>query len=336
MGRFGNSLVMVALLGLVSFGGQTAFGAFIFDDAIDINLSVLSIGLSDEQDVLWMDFGAGGQGRGAINGVDEDSDGVVSQDDTQRLVGHTLVSQYTKSDYSTVVNLDTFDLVAVLRDWDGTVTSVTSTEAVTEYDAGSLAGGTGLLELWLDWDGSSGPSTPFDVADASDSVDGIKLGTFEILGGTTETTLEPHTSLIYTSDTEGVLMLVEEHTAGLFTTTDGTSLLGPELFLATFVDSSEQPIWGPTLTGIDGTGDNPDIDDDGMAGAQSTESFSPPTTYDAGKTAFNSGGLFDVYVKIDGNTSFAVIPEPASMLIWGVLFVGLVGFVRVRCRRVKS
>ncbi|NQU20240.1 MAG: PEP-CTERM sorting domain-containing protein [Candidatus Nealsonbacteria bacterium] len=339
---------------------QSAFASISFVDPIDLKLSRLGIGLSDVDNVTVMDF----FGRSAINTVD--TDGSM----TSVVINGNTVYASTVGDRSRVVGgaharfLDlagSYELTIVLRDWNSTVVSTYMVPPPDQYsptewvaksvydsyspapvtDLGTMPMGTGFLDLYLD------VSEDFSEFDVNTAANGTWLATFGVTGYQSNTDSYAPMTKFTMDDSSGNMSAKGETRVGLellaqknggdndastdiitSSVANGIPLIGSTLTLATFAASTESPqVNQPSpMVGIYGGSDPVDIlnlPDTGLS-----EDWNPATS--ATIPTLNDFAL-DHVMKYDSSNTFGIVPEPASMLVWGGLcLVGLAAVVRRR------
>jgi hypothetical protein len=291
-------------VGVIALFCTSAKAGIVFDDAVDLNLSVL--GLTDITGIKALDFGSTSTGRVAVNTTDN-GDAIFGLGDTMRVVGHTQVKNGDKLDGSGEFDLaaaagGTFELTGVLRNVDTTVSFAAGPVALTTATAG-------FLDLYVDL----APTSAFTIGDVGPSASpGTAVATFELISGSQTIILgAPSTS----SDFQFRLVSqLGDGTADLdddfFQLPSGADPLAVTSLLATAIVSTDTRT-ASTLTGISGV--------DIGAG------FAPSAGID-----LTNG---DFYASVDGNAAFAVLPEPSSVLAFvGIGFAGVVS----RRRRKKN
>ena len=346
-------LAVIGMFALIS--AQPAGAAILFDDAIIMNLSSIDAALSDML-IESLDFDSHAS-RMAVNGTDMDGNGVLTPGDEIVLVGHQKVTGANDSvDAIDEGQAKSFEITTVMRDWTGEAGlqeidlfgGVKSVNAALFFDQGSATGlvvgaqpasGTGLLDVYIDAIGDESLDD-FDATDINTSANGEWVATFMIHG-------TPDFSLIlydggspfdFYQSTTIQLQLVAQRGAGTGNPLDDffvmpgvdssdtdLGLTGSDVFLMTEIGSQDDPVKplaNPSFAGITGgTVDGNPLPNIG-------DNYSPSS----------SGSIsaipLDLELQADGNSQFAIIPEPATVLIWAGL--GLVFGLGMAFRRRRN
>ncbi|WP_372716879.1 PEP-CTERM sorting domain-containing protein [Novipirellula sp.] len=302
-------LLITAALGAASLLVTPAAQAgIVFDKAVNFNLSAVDAALTNIDGVNGVNFGdisfGSATGRVAVNTTDN-GDGSFGVGDGIKVVGHALIDKVSLEGGGSRDPLDlgqakSFQLTGVLRDLAGVV-SVDGFGLFNHLTSG-------FLDLYLD------VSTPddFTVGDIANSVDGVLVATFELIEGKTRlfggpTTLSSFDFKLVDQFGSGT---VGDLTDDFFQLAGGYDPLVNNSLLATQVISTDTRT-SNTLTNISGS-HTVDIG----------SGFTPvPATPTNG----------DFYANVDGSGGFGVIPEPASIAIFGLM--GAAGFAGRRRRK---
>jgi hypothetical protein len=300
--KFLGALVCVAIL-----AGQASAG-LVFDDLVNVNLS--NFGGSDILGADSLEFGSSSlnnaKARFAFNGTDTNGDGFFTNGDVGRLVGH---GQVTDIGGTSVTGIS-----AVLRNVDTVLLG-----AANVFAPGSLLGGTGLLDIYVN-------NGAFSLTDAGSSMTGTLVATFAITEGNSTVAVgnSPFVNNEKLSTTSFTAELVF-NLNNFFTTAGGAPLVnGLKLF--TNIETTDRIVLvgNQSLKGIQGSNLGASRDYSGGSILNIGSGFAPPSGNNQ-----NIATLFDVVTSVDGNAAFAVVPEPTSMLIFaGIAGVGAVGMRR--------
>lgn len=317
----------LAITALLLSASSVQAGALTFDASVALNFSNLGAG-SDQNPVTAIDFGSSslpGSARFAYNGTDgagqnnaAQGKGQLSIGDSARVVGHGLINTF---DGQGVANNSFF---AQLRNVDGTVVDLglanggsASGVLGTIFNAGSLAGGTGLLDLYVK------VAPGFDITNAATSSNGILAATFAVVsGGITPSTLTGLVTNNATVSNTAFTATLVYNNSGFLSDTFGNAFTAGNLSVFTQVSTTDRVILAAnqSLKNIHGTtvvAVNKDFAGNGSL-LNIGSAFNPQTG------TYNNTTLkpLDLVLSVDGNGAFATVPEPASLAVFGLLSVG--------------
>lgn len=308
-------LAITALLLSASF---VQAGALTFDASVALNFSNLGAG-TNQNPVTAIDFGSSslpGTARFAYNGTDGAGQvgaavNNLSVGDTARVVGHGLIDTF---DGLGVANKSFF---AQLRNVDGTVVNLGAGVLGTSFNVGSLAGGTGLLDLYVK------VAAGFSIDNAATSSNGILAATFAVVSGGISPSLlvGTVTNNANVSNTAFTATLVYNN-SGFLSDTFGNAFTAGNLSVFTQVSTTDRVILAAnqSLKNINGNqviAVNKDYAGNGSP-LNILAGFNPRTgTYNNTVTR-----PLDLILSVDGNGAFATVPEPASLAVFGLLSIG--------------
>tara|TARA_A100001391_G_scaffold83839_1_gene54916 strand:+ start:3346 stop:4305 length:960 start_codon:yes stop_codon:yes gene_type:complete len=305
--RYLNFAACAVLLSLTAAPALQG-GVITFDANVALNFSNLGAG-TDQNPVNALEFGSAslpGSARFAYNGTDVNGSGGLDAGDTARIVGHGLVDSFNGLG---VANNSFF---GQLRNVNGTVNSF----GQTIFEAGDLAGGTGLLDFYV------GVAPGFDVRDAATSSNGgILAATFRITSGDIRPGFDPGVSVGNNAPISSTRFNAElvYNNSGFFSTTGGQAFAPGALnALMNFTTTDRVLTTGnQSLANINGAsyGSNKNFSGNGSS-LDIGSGFDPVTG------TFTTPPLpLDLVLSIDGNAAFAQVPEPTSVMIFGAMGV---------------
>lgn len=303
-------LVRLLAISAILLASTAQAGVLSFDASVALNFSALGAG-TDQNPVTSIDFGSNslpGSARFAFNGTDTVADGLFGAGDRARLVGHGLI------DVSGFTGVAANSFTAQLRNANLT----NAGGGLQVFDVGSLAGGTGLLDLYVK------VAPGFDIFDANTSDNGILAATFEI----TEGVIQPVGNGLPYQNNEGIsstnfIAKLVYNNNGFLSTTGGTAFLSGGLNVSTNIISTDRVVLGGdrSLKNINGANIGATANFSGNTSGLDIGANFNPITFTAG-VQYTGPAPFDVVLSADANGAFGVVPEPASIAVFGLLGVG--------------